>query len=147
MNHPVVNISYKDAIAYARWAGAAVPFTTQFTVAAGRWDDGRLYPWGPAPEAGACHNAASALKDLVDVGQYQNGASLYGCYDMAGNAAEWVEGWDLKRDAAVSRVTGGSYLDPVESCQLFMESDRDPDSWDPSTGFRCAIKAETRSTQ
>jgi formylglycine-generating enzyme required for sulfatase activity len=91
----------------------------------------------------------------MPVGSFPQAASLYGVFDMAGNAAEWVQDWydpNYYRTApltdpsgpsrgAIKGMRGGSWLKPAVSLRV---SDRDwgtMDSRPSGTGFRCAVDA------
>jgi len=87
--HPIVNVSWDDAAAYAAWAGAALPTEAQWEKAA-RGTDGRAYPWGDVWDPAKCVNYA---KTTHPVGSIPAGASPYGALDMAGNAWEWCADW------------------------------------------------------
>ena len=104
-DYPVVLIDWIDAKAYCEWAGRRLPSEAEWEKAA-RGMDGRLYPWGNQPPTGELANFAG--KDLVSmvgwadpnvddgykltapVGNYPQGVSPYGAYDMAGNVWEAV---------------------------------------------------------
>jgi formylglycine-generating enzyme required for sulfatase activity len=115
-NLPATNITYDQAAAYAKWAGKRLPTDEEWEKAA-RGTDGRRYPWGNqwdahlvAPRAHRKGDPASAMKlrtlgkskfiscnlgppRVQRVGSVPGGVSPYGCYDMAGNAWEWVQGF------------------------------------------------------
>lgn len=51
------------------------------------------YPWGAAPQRSLANTLELGLGRALAVGSFEGGRSPFGCYDMLGNAWEWVEGW------------------------------------------------------
>jgi formylglycine-generating enzyme required for sulfatase activity len=103
-DHPVVNVSWHDAMAYCKWLSEAtskpyrLPSEAEWEKAA-RGMDGRIYPWGDEWDAKRC-NVKGIIARLLGVlgisdgttpvGAYPQGASPYGVLDMAGNVREWT---------------------------------------------------------
>jgi formylglycine-generating enzyme required for sulfatase activity len=100
-NHPVVHISYEDAIAYAQWAEKRLPTEAEWEYAARGGLQGKDYTWGDeysAQKANTWQGMFPFFNTKEDgylgtapVGKYSpNG---YGLYDMAGNVWEWTQDW------------------------------------------------------
>lgn len=94
-NHPIVNVSWDDANAYANWAGVKLPTEAQWEKAA-RGNNGLLYPWGNDWNPNKCQCSKRVNGDArstTAIGSYITGASPYGCLDMIGNVYQWCTDW------------------------------------------------------
>ena len=86
-DHPVGNVSWYAAMAYAEWAGKRLPTEAEWEYAARGGLAGKKYPWGDTFSPHADANDRSWGIRTTPVGAYA--ANRYGLYDMAGNVWEW----------------------------------------------------------
>jgi formylglycine-generating enzyme required for sulfatase activity len=101
-DHPALVVTYYEAEAFCNWAGVALPTEAQWEKAA-RWtgSHANVYPWGDTWDPEKCNNyqdhsdAGEGYERFATapVGSYPEGASPYGCHDMAGNVWEWCRDW------------------------------------------------------
>jgi formylglycine-generating enzyme required for sulfatase activity len=95
-DHPVVNVTWHDAMAYCAWLAKRtgkvyrLPSEAEWEKAA-RGTDGRIWPWGDEPPHKERCNFENNVRGTTPAGRYSpDGDSPYGCVDMAGNVWEWT---------------------------------------------------------
>jgi len=133
-DHPVVYVSWHDAVAYAEWAGERL-LTEQEWEKAARGMDGRIYPWGDEFDPTRCNTDESGIGTTTPVGRYSsNGDSPCGCADMAGNVWEWTASeWESGSARRVLR--GGSWTPVGASPVVRPATGADPVTGTTTSGF------------
>ncbi|MFH1231675.1 MAG: SUMF1/EgtB/PvdO family nonheme iron enzyme, partial [Planctomycetota bacterium] len=87
LQHPVVQVSLKDAENYAKWARKRLITEAEWEKAA-RSNKQLIYPWGN-DWIDKVSNSGDDACGTAPIGSYQQDKTPYGCYDIAGNVAEW----------------------------------------------------------
>lgn len=166
--HPVTQVAYADAAAYAQWAGKELPTEAEWERAARGGLEGAIFAWGDelAPRGRCMANTWQGefpWQNLRTDG-YEGTSPVtafapngYGLYDITGNVWEWTAdafstpGGEHACCAPGSAehiprqvIKGGSHLCAPNYCLRFRPAARQGEAIDTSTthiGFRCVLRA------
>jgi formylglycine-generating enzyme len=148
-DHPIVQISARDAAAYCAWKGLRLPSETEWEFAA-RGIDGRRYPWGNSGPGAhtkrranfgtvpcCALDAADGYERTAPVGKFPRGASPFGLLDMAGNVWEWTSSRFPGKPGLVV-LRGGGWGNNPYCLRTAYRHGNPPDIGLDMVGFRCA---------
>ncbi|WP_350278044.1 formylglycine-generating enzyme family protein [Kribbella sp. HUAS MG21] len=164
-DHPVVHVSWNDAVAYCRWAGRRLPTEAEWEYAARGGLEGKRYPWGDEllgddgewrcniwqGEFPRANTEEDGFLTTAPVRTFERNG--YGLWQMVGNVWEWCEDWFGPRYykfspaqnppgpslGAARVIRGGSYLCHDSYCNRYRNAARSsntPESSMGNAGFR-----------
>ncbi|MQG84414.1 MAG: formylglycine-generating enzyme family protein [SAR202 cluster bacterium] len=164
-DHPVVHISWNDAINYCTWANKRLPTEAEWEYAAKGGLENSIYPWGNELTPNNVHQCniwqgvfpeENSLEDgylsTAPVNAYTSNG--YGLYNIVGNVWEWTQDWFSTSYPNIRHtinpqgpsigeskvIKGGSYLCHKSYCNRYRIAARSSNTTNSSTsnlGFRC----------
>lgn len=153
--HPVVHITWKQALTYCQWKGKRLPTEAEWEKAS-RALTNYLYPWGnDSPVCSKAHINSCTEKAPKEVGIHPSGSSPYGVQNLAGNVREWtqdyydrkyyIDGKETSNPKGPSKgqtrvIKGSSFKTSGAGAYTISKRENSPEGASADDlGFRCAL--------
>ncbi len=157
-DHPVLGVSFDDAVAYAAWrtaraAASGEPWTYRLPrreewIGAAGAHLHRTFPFGPTfrPRwASSCFSRPYPAPEPVL--SYPVDESPYGVFDLCGSAMEWCDEW-FDEPRGLRQVRGGSWAQgATDWLRIWAPRGARPDRADREFGFRLVVEPATRGAR
>ena len=151
-NNPVTFVDWHKAVAFCLWREARLPTEAEWEKSA-RGVEELNFPWGNSIDCSyANYRGANGwcVGDSTPIGSYETGKSIFGVYDMVGNAMEWVssayadypynanDGREGLNVSALRVIRGGSWNSREPDVRITVRAYKSPSAAEFDFGFRCA---------
>jgi len=155
-NHPITDVTWYEAIAYANWLSSLtgtlyrLPTEAEWERAAKGTTECR-FPWGDDPDptrANTCTFDSLYVFATTPIGTYPAGEGRFGAHDQAGNVWEWCtshylpypydahDGREILQNDDARVIKGGSWLQPIDRAKCHIRGAELPEMARPDVGFR-----------
>jgi formylglycine-generating enzyme required for sulfatase activity len=155
-DHPVVLVSWRQAIRYCRWLGVRLPTEAEWEKAA-RGTDAREWAWGNEWDADQC-NTSEGGRVLASVGRFSPaGDSPYGVAEMSGTVWEWCsslydpypydaeDGREEQAAVGARVLRGGAWVQDRYLARCATRNRAKPDDYGFTIGFRVVMSSTPTS--
>jgi formylglycine-generating enzyme required for sulfatase activity len=155
-DHPVVLVTWQDALAYANWAGKRLPTEAEWELST-RGLKSRVWPWGDKPLTGHSNTTEAGAGSTASVDSYSpDGDTPEGVADLIGNVWEWTstlfrpypydpnDGRENLQAPGWRVLRGGSWTNDLYVARGYARLDGDFVLYN-NVGFRCAVSSPESS--